>query len=133
MKDREAAARNGVPALERAAEEIADLHRTALSERQRQAGGKALQWAMGIGAGVTYAALRESLPGEGVRRGLLYGALFSLVVDEALTPMLGLAPGPAAFPWQTHVRGFAGHLVFGGVAELTMQALQGSAALRRGL
>ena len=30
---------------------------------------------------------------------------------------LGLAPPPTKFPWQTHARGFAGHLALGAVVE----------------
>ena len=34
--------------------------------------------------------------------------------------LLGLTPGPTHFPWQTHARGLAGHLMFGAVADATM-------------
>jgi uncharacterized membrane protein YagU involved in acid resistance len=70
-----------------------------------------------------YGVVRDRVPGSGLRRGLAYGAAFSLLVDEGLVPLLGLAPGPRAFPWQTHARGFAGHLVFGAVAETTLELL----------
>lgn len=123
VRERETAARNGIPALERGAEEIAELLGTGLSERQRKAGGTVLQWVTGIGAGVIYATIHEHLPGHGVRRGLIYGAAFSLLVDEGLIPLLRLAPGPTAFPWQTHARGFVGHLVFGAVTEVVLETL----------
>jgi hypothetical protein len=45
-------------------------------------------------------------------------------MDETLTPALGLTPGPDAFPWQTHARGLAGHLVFGTVANGVLATLQ---------
>ena len=76
---------------------------------------------MGIGGGVLYAVLRDRVPGSGPRRGVVYGAGFSLVVDEGLSPLLGFSPGPLAFPWQTHARGFIGHLVYGGVIEAAMR------------
>ncbi|CAN5716606.1 hypothetical protein BH23GEM5_BH23GEM5_23920 [soil metagenome] len=78
---------------------------------------------MGIGAGVLYSVLRRRIPAARAGHGLAYGAAFSLVMDEGLTPMLGFVPGPGALPWQTHARGFIGHLVFGVVSEATMQWL----------
>lgn len=114
-------ARRGVPALEVLAERLTVR---PLSGEERQRGGTYLQWAMGVGAGALYGAIRDRLPAYGLRRGLLYGAGFSLVVDEGLTPALGLAPGPRAFPWQTHARGFLGHLVYGAVVEVAMACLR---------
>ncbi len=116
-------ARGGVPALEVMAERSAQIAGVALSPLERQRGGTSLQWAVGIGAGMLYAALRDHLPGSGIRRGILYGAAFSLLVDEGVVPLLNFAPGPFAFPWQTHARGFAAHLVYGAVAEITMRCL----------
>jgi hypothetical protein len=123
-RHRESEARNGVPALEVLAEELAASAGRPLSEEQRESGGTILQWTTGIGAGVIYAVLRDQLPGSGIGRGLGYGAVYSLLVDEGLIPLLGLAPGPGAFPWQTHARGFVGHLVFGMVAEAVLEALE---------
>ena len=114
---RESDARGGIPALEVLAHDFAGMAGYPLSERERRMGGTILQWVTGIGTGAIYGALREHLPGRGIGRGLGYGAAFSVVVDEGIVPLLGLAPGPAAFPWQTHARGFLGHLVFGAVTE----------------
>lgn len=119
-------ARHGVPALEVLADRLSSALGLSLTSRQRQVGGTALQWAMGISAGITYAALRHRLPGTGLSRGLLYGASVSILVDEGLTRLLGLAPSPARFPWKTHVRGFAGHLVYGATVEAAMRVLHGS-------
>jgi uncharacterized membrane protein YagU involved in acid resistance len=126
VRRRESAARDGIPALEVMADEMARKAGVTLSARERQAGGTALQWTTGIGTGVLYGALRDHLPGRGLRRGLTYGAAISLLVDEGLLPLLGFAPGPGAFPWQTHARGFAGHLVFGTVAETVCAILDGT-------
>lgn len=123
VRRREDAARDGVPALEVLAERIAASTGRTLSPRERRTGGRVLQWAVGIGTGVLYARLRDHLPGRGIRRGIGYGAGFSVVVDEGLVPLLGLSPGPSAFPWQTHARGFLGHLVFGAAAEAVLGRL----------
>jgi uncharacterized membrane protein YagU involved in acid resistance len=125
VRQRESEARNGVPALEVLAEKLAGLAGVVISDKQRQTGGTVLQWAIGIGAGMLYGALRRRLPRLAAGRGLVYGAAFSLVVDEGAVPLLGLSPGPRAFPWQTHARGFLGHLVFGAVAETVCDVLDG--------
>lgn len=122
VRSRERRARGGVPALEVLAERLAALKGLPLSPEERAAHGTVLQWVVGIGAGMLYATFREHVPGRGTSRGLVFGVAFWLVVDETLTPMAGLAPGPAAFPWQTHARGFAGHLVFGVAADTTLRA-----------
>jgi uncharacterized membrane protein YagU involved in acid resistance len=123
VRRRESEARGGIPALELMADRLTEFAGISLSEEERQGAGTALQWVMGIGAGMLYSVLRDRIPAARAGHGLAYGAAFSLVVDEGLTPLLGFAPGPGAFPWQTHVRGFIGHLVFGAVAETTLQWL----------
>lgn len=45
-------------------------------------------------------------------------------MDEGAVYALGLTPGPANFPWQTHARGLAGHLVFGAVTDATLSLLE---------
>ena len=102
-----------------------------LSEEERRRAGTALQWTIGIGTGVLYGAIRDRLPGSGIRRGLLYGAAVSLLFDEGLLPLLGFAPGPLAFPWQAHGRGFLGHLAYGAVVDIAMTGLDGIGEPRR--
>lgn len=123
VRAREDAARGGVPALEVMAESLARACSVILSERERQAGGTVLQWTTGIAAGALYGAVRPRVPGAAAGGGLAYGAAFSLLVDEGMIPLMGFAPGPRAFPWQTHARGLVGHLVFGAVAEAVLDRL----------
>lgn len=121
VRRREDRARGGVPALEVMAQRLAEVAGVELSDRERQRAGTALQWGMGTGAGVLYGALRARVPTVRAGRGLAFGAAFWLVVDEGLTPLLGFAPGPLVFPWQTHGRGFVGHLVFGAAADAALE------------
>jgi hypothetical protein len=120
---REDAARHGTTAYGAAAERVAGLAGTTLTDDQRQAYGKGIHWALGTGAGALYGVLRDRLPDRALARGLTFGTAFWLLVDEGATPALGLTPGPAAFPWETHARGLAGHLVFGAVADATLDLL----------
>ncbi len=123
-RKREDEARHGTTAYEVAAEKAAKLVGSELSEDGRKRSGQAIHWALGIGAGALYGALRPRLDAASVAGGLFFGAAFFLLMDETVVPALGLTPGPTAFPWQTHARGLAGHLAFGTVADKTLAALQ---------
>ena len=122
-REREDSARGGVTAYEVAAEKGAGILGRTLTQEQRGRWGLVIHWGLGIGAAVLYAAIRTQLESPDLRHGLLFGFIFWAVMDETLTPLLRLTPGPFAFPWQTHLRGLVGHLVFGAVAELTLALL----------
>jgi len=122
-RQREESARKGQTAFGAAAERLAHLAGTTLSDEQRQTYGKRIHWALGTGAGALYGVLRDRLPDRALARGLTFGTLFWLVVDEGANPALGLTPGPMAFPWQSHARGFVGHLTYGTVADATLDLL----------
>lgn len=122
-REAEDEAREGKTAYGVAAEKAAGALGRELSEGERQQAGSAIHWALGAGAGAVYGALRGRVPGADAANGLLYGAAFWAVVDEGANVALGLTPGPTAFPWQTHARGLAGHLVFGVAADTTLRAL----------
>lgn len=126
-RQREDEARDGKTAYGVAAEKAAALYGRELSDDDRKQYGQAIHWALGAGAGALYGVLRPRSEGASLAGGLLFGAAFWLVMDEAVTPALGLTKGPAAFPWQTHARGLAGHLAFGAVANTTLAAIQPTA------
>jgi hypothetical protein len=126
-REREDAARHGKTAYGVAAEKLARLAGATLSDDQRTKYGEGIHWALGITAGALYGVLRERLPNRPLARGLAFGTAFWLLVDEGATPALGLTSGPGAFPWQTHARGAAGHLVFGAVTDATLDLLQATA------
>ena len=77
----------------------------------------AIHWGLGVGAGAFYGAARNLIPRAGLGSGLIYGFLFWALMDEAALTALGLTPPPQEFPWQTHARGLAGHMVFGAITE----------------
>ena len=122
---REDQARGDKTAYEVAAEKAAHFAYRQLSEDERKKLGSAIHWSVGIGSGALYALLRRKLAGGGPGRELATGALFGtavwLLLDEVGNPALGLTPGPAAFPWQAHARGLAGHLVLGLATEGVLQ------------
>lgn len=126
-RQREDDARDGKTAYGVAAEKAARVAGTELSADERDRYGEAIHWLLGIGAGVLYGALKPRSEAASRAGGLLFGAAFWLLMDETVTPALGLTKGPLAFPWQTHARGLAGHLVFGSVANTTLAAIQPTA------
>lgn len=117
IKKRENEARGNKNAYEIAAEKAAELAGVDLSKKQRKKAGEVIHWSLGIGAGVMYGALRNQIPALGLGSGLAYGVLFWLAMDEGAVTALGLTPPPNTFPWQTHARGLAGHLVLGAAIE----------------
>jgi hypothetical protein len=121
---REDAARGGKTAFGIAAEKGAGLVGRELTDEERQRLGAGVHWALGIGAGAAYGAVRGRVPGADLAAGLLFGTLFWAVVDEGANAALGLTPGPGAFPWQTHARGLAGHLAFGAAADASLRAME---------
>jgi hypothetical protein len=116
-------ARGNQTAYDVAADKAADAVGVELSGEQRQKAGLAIHWALGAGAGAAYGLLRGRLPGADAGAGLVFGTAFWLAIDEGANYALRLTPGPTAFPWQTHARGLAGHLVFGVTADTTLRLL----------
>ena len=98
-REREDDVRSGKTAYGVAAEKAARLAGTELSDDERARYGGAIHWALGIGAGAIYGALRPRSERASLAGGLLFGGAFWLLMDETLTPALGLTPGPTAFPW----------------------------------
>ena len=122
-RKREDEARGGTTAYEAAAERGAAVMGTRLTHREREHGGTAIHWALGIGAGAAYAVLRRRFDLVGSVAGTTFGTAFWALMDEGVVPALGLTPGPFAFPWQTHARGFLGHLTFGTVTDGSLRVL----------
>lgn len=116
-RKKEDAARGGKTAYAVAAQKTASLVHHQLSADQEKTYGSAIHWALGIGVGALYGAVRNRVPQVSAGQGTAFGAAFWLLIDEAANASLKLTPGPTAFPWQAHARGLAGHLVFGVVAE----------------
>ena len=118
VRAREDKARGEKTAYEIAAEKLAKFAGRRPGEETLGAIGSSIHWSLGVGAGAMYGTARHLMPALGIGSGLLYGTLFWLVMDEAALTALGLTPAPKNFPWQTHARGLAGHLVLGSAIEI---------------
>lgn len=100
---------------------------TSLEPRQPHPAGVAVHYGIGVMPAMLYAPLRSRVPALGAARGLLYGLGLFLAMDEGVAPALGLAGGPAEYPWQAHMRGLVGHLVLGAATHATLELLDRTA------
>jgi hypothetical protein len=126
---REDAARGGQSAYVNMAESLAGVLGVRLGDDEKNRAGTIIHWSTGIVAGIKYAVLRRFRPELTAGYGLAYGLGFYLVLDELMNPLLGFTPGPAAFPWQAHARGLAGHLVYGASNDAALRLLDRSTAV----
>jgi hypothetical protein len=116
-KRQENKARGGKLPSEVAAQKGAKLAGRKLSPEQRKKIGGAIHWSLGVSSGALYGFIRNRSRFLGIGSGVAYGLAFYVVVDEAALSALGLSPPPTAFPWQTHARGLAGHLILGAILD----------------
>src|SRR5687768_3289475 len=83
------------------------------SPGERKAGGAALHYMMGAGAGAAYgAAAAGGLPAVTVGGGMPFGAAVWVLADEVAVPLLRLSQPPTRHPFSSHVMDFCSHLVF---------------------
>jgi hypothetical protein len=121
-RKREDDVRGGRQASSVAAQKAAKALGRSLTAAQSETFGNGIHWALGIGVGALYGALRHRMPALASGLGSLFGTAFFLTIDEAANTALRLTPPPTRFPWQAHARGLAGHLVYGLVAESVLRA-----------
>ena len=128
-EDRRALQREKVARVERkdpahvAAVKLARVFGADLSSEQPNTAGLVVHYALGVVPGMLYGPLRHRVGGLRAGRGLLYGVGLFLVNDEVLNPLLGLASGPTAYPWQAHARGLVAHAVLGVATDAALDAL----------
>jgi hypothetical protein len=105
------------------ANRVADALDRPLSPKQPHPAGIAVHYALGVVPAMAYAAMRRDVPEVAAGRGLLYGLGLFLLEDEGVAPLLGLASGPTAYPWQAHARGLVSHLVLGAATHAVLDLL----------
>jgi hypothetical protein len=79
--------------------------------------GLAVSWAP------LYGLLRRRAHLGGPFAALITGAAMAAVADETLTPLLGFSAPNRAYPFATHARGVAAHLVFGAAVGAVSEAV----------
>lgn len=131
----EAVRPDGMDPAHVAVNKLAQSMGTTLHPSQPHPAGIALHYALGIGPGMIYGALRERLPVNNQSQDFLYGlglglGLF-LVQDEGLNRVMGLSAKPKDYPWQAHARGLAAHLTLGLVANAVLNVLKAARPVPR--
>ena len=121
-KRREARVSPGPSSSQVAARRIAERLGRPAEDRRLRPVAKAVHYGFGMAWGPIYCLLRRHGGMRPLGAGLLAGAALSLVVDEGLTPALGLSAPNRDYPAATHVRGFLAHLVWGAAAALAAEA-----------
>lgn len=106
-----------------AARKTAEALGHPLDEQQVKRAGMVIHYGLGLAWGPIYGLLRRYSRMEPLGAGIVTGAAFSLIVDEALTPALGFSAPSHDYPTITHVRGVVNHLVYGAVTALTAEAI----------
>lgn len=112
VRDREQAVRPGPP-FQVAARKMTDLAAVDLTDGQTQQFGMALHYAAGIGWGPVYCVMRQGAGMSSVGAAVATGASMSVLLDELITPAFGFSAPNRDYPTVTHIRGAAGHLLYG--------------------
>lgn len=111
-KKKEAEVSYGV-AYKVAAEKTAGVLGAELSEEQVTKTGTALHYALGVAWAPVYMWLRRSRGWSPWGAGVAAGASMYVLVDEVANPLFKFTPPPHKYPLVTHLRGLAGHFVYG--------------------
>ena len=116
-------ARGGATAYGSAAERVVEVVGVDLDDEQWERLATAVHWGLGIGLGALYSVIRSRIPGPEWLHGLGAGTAFWGLVDEGMSPALGLNPPPGDLPIESHGRMLAGHLTYGMVTDGTLRIL----------
>ena len=95
-----------------------------LTQSEKEIAGPAVHYFLGTGVGGLYGAVAEMAPKVTAGKGLPFGAVFWLLVDEGAVPLLGLSKGPTAYPLSTHAYALSSHFVYGLTAEVVRRAVR---------
>jgi hypothetical protein len=95
-----------------------------LNQEDRTRLMSAIDLTLGAGMGIAYVLAARRWPLGWLTGGATFGALYFLLMDEGVSPALGLVGDNKRYPWQSHARGFAAHMAFG-VATGMVGALLG--------
>jgi uncharacterized membrane protein YagU involved in acid resistance len=105
------------------AQKAANLVGVTLDDKQIETAARAMPYTVGIAGGLLYVVLRRLLRINPLIAALLSGMVLFVVVDEGLTPALGLSAPNLDYPVSTHLRGFLGHLAYGAAVAVTAEVL----------
>lgn len=116
--------RIGAPPTVKVAQRAASALGTSLPAKRSSLAGEVVHYGFGTFWGAVFGAFASRWkplpPGAGVALGILLW----LSVDEAALPALGLSGKPGDYPRETHLRGLAGHVLYGVVLDRSLAILR---------
>ena len=119
----------GAPPTVKVAQKAAAAVGTSIAPAKRSVAGQIVHYGFGTFWGAALGALASRWkplpPGTGVALGILLW----MSMDEGALPALGLSGKASEYPRETHMRGLAGHLLYGAVLDRGLAVLR--ATLRR--
>jgi hypothetical protein len=128
-KEQEVSRRFGAPPPVKVAEKLAAAVGASIPPERRSLAGGVMRYGFGTFWGAVLGAIASRWkplpPGAGVALGILLW----ISMDEGALPALGLTGKPNEYPRETHVRGLAGHIVYGVLLDRTLALLRST--LRR--
>ena len=116
-RQEEAARPNGKSSVANLVDRMEAVTGITLDDGQRSVATQVIHYGLGVVPGVMYVVASRRAPRLAAGRGLAYGLALWVVNDEYLNTRLGLAGPYAAYPIETHWRGFVGHVVLGMATE----------------
>lgn len=82
-----------------------------LDQNEKRAAGTVVHYVFGTAMGGLYGTMAELAPGVTTAAGLPFGAVFWVLADETVVPLLGLSKGLSGYRLPTHLYALSSHLV----------------------
>lgn len=92
---------------------------------------KGIHFGLGAAWGPLYCWLRRHTDMTPAQAGVTSGVALSLIVDEALNPLLRITPPPHEYPASSHIRGVVTHVIWGLVCGAVAEPLRRRLLSRR--
>jgi hypothetical protein len=92
---------------------VADWRGAKLGDEQANRLGMWVHYGFGAAGGPVAMVLARTTPLGPLPAGLAVGTAMFVFVDEGANYVLGLTPPATEWPWVTHLRALAAHLVYG--------------------
>lgn len=95
----------------------------SLSKEDKRKFGTLVHYCFGMAAGAIYGGTVKHSSNSRLR-GVVYGGLIWLLVDEGLIPLMGFSKNPQEYPLSTHAYALSSHLVYGFTLEAVRQGVR---------
>lgn len=95
-----------------------------LSKAQREKGGTLVHYGYGMFWGAVFGVLHPRVKIPGILHGLVFGTALALLSEAVILPAFKLAPPPQRYPVDTHLAGWAAHLLYGASAERSFSLMK---------